>query len=1219
VTYPQDVKIAIKRENLAMDPPKSLIAALSAVTPRTFLYGIRALEADYVIPYNKKEKIPDWGLFLAIFHRPAVWIGFKEQEGEKTQLEKKIISKPSKTANERKKDDRAVEDSTEKVKKFKGRKGKKEEVSSGDAKKAVSKAKSAKGLDGLYKELLNKYNLGSILEDALGCLEDFTGPIDERMKEYAKSKAEEVVNKVDSSGEFPDIGDPEEGLASEYVKFKDGEVDFTIPLPEVPTVTLPDDISTDDPTGGMFKRLEDAIKSALKKSLLQRVQDALSVDDCSDLSKFVNGDVLSEFQEILSDAVESLMEIAEEIQSAIDRVVDMFQDLMGPFDVECVTARSLADLILSLSESLPPADMTMILRGGWSPEVQVAVLSFVDSLDCDMPDSYDFYEVVFQEFGDAIGNESLAEMDALLDEERVPEDFAYGDKIQCKSAYFNFVEWMRKMGYDDDKIQCIIDHDQEKKSDQLEKIFDLMASEEEVSVSNEVVQGIIADDPSYVEMLRSMFDSSFGSVFEQHDVAVSRYLEGLAEFSSDPAAAGALFEDPQEFELGGQTASVDLQGEYVNRMGFGDAGSGNPVNLGNDQSREPSYLTTFKEMAVWNVGLGVTSDESEDRYEITFSPTSAPSDRYQVTYTEHDAQSMENPAWISASVDYSRETGVSDADGPITEEKHGEMYKVPVAKECRVCSDVEQYLRDNFPGIVEGNRPSPIVKVEEDVPDLWQDPNETVVPTAHLIPIGPTGNGISLKRAVFAENLLKGMPNVPGREGYFRDYFRTSLYNKIVERQVKEMVNDIRENPFFSTWPTHTDKDGNAVESEGIEIFANMISKTEQFSCPEGDCGIWSREVLREMCVDAFLALKRQGKNIDISVMNKIGSVALSARSAIFELFVSVPYFIEQAYDQEYGFRVVASLIADKILDGVFDAVDDAYEAFWAKGDIEDQELDDNFSEGGHGEIENRTRRKLVALVVADLERFVPAMQGLINSKKRRKFESFLTDEMWVRNYSGYQNNTNALGSIFLGDFVTQYAWIKQGGLSISLHEDLYLSVWHESPNGDREMVELFGATHGKWMQNDNTVVNYTPTSNTPIYQIPQEHKIGMTMNFGIFHKELNHNTDMTQRSTDICVEIPLFEVVIEEDDELPKLNRSRPYSRSREEQILLALREKIFSSLDYKVMFRFLFPFQEMFESLNILSFETIMNSTRLRDMFGGTTEQVVASYAVVSSSSRS
>ena len=789
------------------------------------------------------ESPADWSAYLDEYIKPIYNFSREDKDNEeKINQKKKKIVKSKKTWLEKDLDDAFVNDPDQKVKKWKKEKDKKEETNTGSISEMVALAKGSKTLDDLYKSFFNKAGMDSIAREAISCLEEFLGPVEKTFADFEKTRDTEMAN-VAKMNEFKDA--MVEGLKSN--------------LPKVPTMPSPPMLPTDDPTAGMFDTLLKIAERGMISAMSSIIDNVSSDDMCNSIKKFKIDDVLNSFKDALEFALDNILEGIEDI---INAIIDAFEDIL--IDYRCFSSSALSSMVLAMSDFMSPDEVLFILSGEWNETLEINFFNFLDDYvddGCYMPEDISFFETIFIEIGNALGDAEFNDLEDILSDD-VSEDFGYGDKIVCESAYNGFIDWLRRKGYDEDKIACLISVDKEHKSQQLVDIYTSMTSDinEDSNNANEA----IISNPSYRKMLEDSFGAIFNSVFLQYEAILDSYVDDISKVSLDAQNPMSQLSTDE---------NVNLEETYNSMMGFGNDGV---VKSGNSLASEKMILEDYFNWDVWNTEIQVNSTENSDTWMISYNPNR---EIYRIIWRER----ILNPDEFEVQVRelYSRPTGISGMEGEILNGKDESLtFYVKVPK-----SELFHKLTDDSEAVHFGGK------------SIKQLP----------------GNRVA-KRELFSKLLMSNFKEVSeGRKEYFATYFRDGLFNKIMKRAIIKNINVAKNHSLKKKARIGIDSNGNNVEMFGIEMMPDMLKKVSPMSCETPQCHIFSEEAIKKNVVDSFLSLKSLNSSLEIEDLNIMGVVLMTVRMEILKLFIISPYYTNGARDGQLP--MLAEMISGRLKD----------------------------------------------------------------------------------------------------------------------------------------------------------------------------------------------------------------------------------------------------------------------------------------------------------------
>lgn len=454
---------------------------------RPFLYGdyspvLEALQLPYVRylvgnyykykKYREKHRKITWRDFLSLFIRPPIQYSYIQERGGYTyQSTVSILKTPNDVKKER------IE--AEKERKKRLQPNKTENIDTGVIAKIEKKLKNLDPEE--VQKVVKRFNLDNLAKLAIRC-------------------AMEHVN-------LPDVN---------------------IPPIYLPKFNYTYDIKVQDPSGGMFKKIYEDIRTLSFKTVVDQMKKFFSVEDCDDFKRFAKKQSWENFFSRLKHG------LIKDFELYVEKIKN---DLL---ELDAILAKSLCDpevFVISLYTAdvcLTPPETENLLYGTLDTSKmkkmtdhvnRVSLLAGCSETQLLPEDVMVIYSTISKHFPKELisSYETPDSEDVYIENET---------KIRCENAFDLYLEWLKNNGITPDVIQCLKEKKIAEKNKILEELYNFAAS----SGVSEGEEQIVYEDEQTKKFLRDIFDASFGIFFDtiQNYIDIFPYFSGSKNQKIDP-------------------------------------------------------------------------------------------------------------------------------------------------------------------------------------------------------------------------------------------------------------------------------------------------------------------------------------------------------------------------------------------------------------------------------------------------------------------------------------------------------------------------------------------------------------------------------------------------------------------------------------------------------------------------------------------------------------
>jgi hypothetical protein len=455
---------------------KSIDDALVSYTTRNFLFWYDSLLTNLILN-EQNRATTDWIKFVSVYYRPVVYVLYRDKSG--------YITKTKKKQSEKNQDDAAVLDSTNQLKTIKDEKDK---VNPSGSLPVFANMSDKDLIDTLHKIDYNK-----ILKKLKDCYETFAG---------------KEVPSLDPLGDL--VGQAEDiykNLSTLPV------ISPAIKTYSAPSVSLPI-LPVYDPSGGLSKIIEEALKKSIQKALLESFKQTLDPGkfDCEDLKKVFKDGLFKTLEGIMDNILENIIKSLDGLKDILEAIL---RDILG--SAMCVTTKVMTSVIRNFKNNLNSEEVVDLLTGKASDETLHKVMTLfnvaVQDLDsCNYITDIEIIDIIFNEIGNLEDvQNNLRPLKELSDEGNALDGVM--NEVKCRGAYTALIEWLQSQGLSSTQIQCIIAQDKEKKFENLQNLKTLMNEESETPEINETE--ILFKSPSYRQLVSDLLDAKFITAFQE--------------------------------------------------------------------------------------------------------------------------------------------------------------------------------------------------------------------------------------------------------------------------------------------------------------------------------------------------------------------------------------------------------------------------------------------------------------------------------------------------------------------------------------------------------------------------------------------------------------------------------------------------------------------------------------------------------------------------------
>ncbi|MCX8008738.1 MAG: hypothetical protein N3A54_03455, partial [Patescibacteria group bacterium] len=442
--------------------------------------------------YLAKKKKITWREFLSYFIRPPIRYSYIKLNGDRaTQEELSILKTPKQAAQER--------EAAERNKASKLNPQKTEEIDSGKLQKIEDKINSLNPED--VHAVVKKFRLESLARLALRC-------------------------------------------ALEYAD---------LPSVEIPKINLPSfdykyDLQVKDPSGGMFNKLLEDLRTISFKTVLKQMKKFFSVEDCKDFKKFTQKKSWENFFVRLKEA------LIKDFNNYIEKIKN---DLM---ELDEILSKTLCDpevFVMSLYTSgvcLTPPETEQLLMGNLNTSKMVDFTNHVNRvsfmLGCE--NNYLLPEDVSVVFSTISRHFDKNIMPSYITPEEEEQEIYTETKIRCENAFDLYLNWLKDNGVTPEVIECLRETNTQEKSQIIEELY----AYAEANGITELEKPIIVEDESSRKFLRNVFDVSVGKYLNN----MATYVDLFSVFAGSKIAPSD-FEDARQNLLNSFTlSSMKIEG-----------------------------------------------------------------------------------------------------------------------------------------------------------------------------------------------------------------------------------------------------------------------------------------------------------------------------------------------------------------------------------------------------------------------------------------------------------------------------------------------------------------------------------------------------------------------------------------------------------------------------------------------------------------------------------